>query len=340
MSGQKIKAGVIGAGFIGRSHMSAYAKHPGAELVAVADLDGGRAKKSADEFGAKRIFTDYREMLELPELGAVSVCLPNCLHAPVSIEALEAGKHVLCEKPFAIDAEAAAAMVRTSEKTGRRLAVSLNLRHSGKAQMLKKAADSGALGRIYHGKGGMLRDDAIPRGWFHRKEFSGGGPLLDLGPHILDVIWWIMGKPKPVAASGATYAEFGPRGLGMGTWGVGYEEGPFDVEDFAIGMIRFEGGETLLVEASWAIKVKPVTYSYVCGTEAGATLHPDLQVMKADSSPLELDPMPDLDPTSRFVDDLLAGTPFLAPAEDGLAVMKMLDAIYESASRNQEVSIS
>jgi predicted dehydrogenase len=339
MPDNQLKVGVIGAGSIGDSHMRSYVRHPKSDLIAVCDIVRQRAQKASTEFGADHVYTDYSRMLELPELDAVSICLPNFLHAPASIEALEAGKHVLCEKPFAVNAEQAEDMVSAAEKSGMRLAVSLNLRHSGEARALRKAAESGKLGRIYHGKGGMLRDNAIPRGWFHRKELSGGGPLLDLGPHILDVTWWIMGKPKPVSAYGATYAEFGPRGLGKGTWGVGYKEGPFDVEDFAIGLLRFEGGETILVEASWVLKAKTITYSYVCGTEGGATLLPDLEAAAADGTPLEIEPLPDLEPPARFVDDIISDKPFVAPAEDGLSVMRMLDAVYKSSESKREVSI-
>ena len=335
----KINVGVIGAGFIGKSHLGAYKNTPEAELIAVADVDKGRANAAAEEFGVKNVFTDYEEMLKMPELEAVSVCLPNAFHAPASIAALEAGKHVLCEKPLTIDVASAEKMLEASQKSGKRLAMSLNFRHGGNAQMLKKVADAGELGKVYYGKGAMLRNNSIPRGWFHRKEFAGGGPLLDLASHILDVTWWIMGKPKPVAAFGSTYAEFGPRGLGMGTWGVGYEEGPFDVEDLALGLIRFEDGQTLFVEVSWALNIKPITYSYVCGTEGGASLYPEFEVFKTDGTPIKMEPIPDQDPKVRFVQDLLAGKPAVGPVEDGVVIMKMLEGIYRSAEAKQEVKI-
>jgi len=339
LKAKRIKVGVIGVGSIGRHHAKAYKDAVEAELVALADVDEGRARAAATELAVANVFTDYRKMLKMPDLQAVSVCLPNVLHASASIAALEAGKHVLCEKPLSINAASAERMVRASKKSGTRLAMSLNLRHTGNAQALKNVADSGQLGRLYHGKGGMLRNNAIPRGWFHRKKFAGGGPLLDLASHILDVTWWIMGKPKPVSAFGATYAEFGPRGLGKGGWGVGYEEGPFDVEDLALGLIRFEDGQTLFAEVSWVINAKPVTYSYVCGTEGGASLYPALEAFKTDGSPLKMEPMQDWNPPVKFVQDLLAGRPPVGPAEEGIVVMKMLDGIYKSAGAGREVKI-
>jgi predicted dehydrogenase len=339
MSEERIGVGVIGAGSIGKYHMEAYSEHPRADLLAVAEVNDERAGAAQEQFPGIKVFSDYREMLGLGDLEAVSVCLPHALHAPVSIDALKAGKHVLCEKPMSVDAASAEGMLKVSIESGSRLAMSLNLRHTGRARALKKLVESGGLGRIYHGKGGMLRDNAIPRGWFHRKDLAGGGPLLDLGPHILDVTWWIMGRPVPVTVSGATYAELGPKGVGMGSWGVGWEEGPFDVEDFALGLIRFEGGQTLLVEASWALKAKMGTYGYICGTEGGAALYPEAEAFGLDGTPIELDIGEDEKPPARFVDDLLAKRTFVAPAEDGVTVMKMLDAVYRSAESGREVSL-
>jgi predicted dehydrogenase len=339
MSEEKIGVGVIGAGSIGKYHMEAYGNHPRADLLAVAEVNEERARAVQEQFPGVRIFSDYREMLGLDEITAVSVCLPNALHAPASIDALKAGKHVLCEKPMSTDAASAERMLIASVESGARLALSLNLRHTGRARALMDLVESGHLGRIYHGKGGMLRDNAIPRGWFHRKDLAGGGPLLDLGPHILDVTWWIMGRPRPVAVSGATYAELGPKGVGMGSWGVGWEEGPFDVEDFALGLIRFQEGQTLLVEASWALKAKMGKYSYICGTEGGAVLYPEVEAFGLDGNPIQLAIGEDEKPPARFVDDLLEKRPFLAPAEDGVTVMKMLDAVYRSAASGREVLI-
>jgi len=332
--------GVIGVGAIGTHHAEVYGRSEEAELVAVADVDKGRASAAGRRFGAKKVFTDYEKMLEMPDLDAVSICLPNVLHAPASIAALEAGKDVLCEKPLSVDVASAKRMVTASRRSGKRLAVSLNLRHMGKAMMLKDAADSGRLGEIYYGKGGMIRNNAIPRGWFHRKSFSGGGPLLDLASHILDVTWWIMGRPKPLSAFGATYAAFGPRGLGRGTWGVGYEEGPFDVEDFALGLIRFEKGQTLSVETSWAINLREKNYCHLCGTEGGGSLFPEYEAFGTDGKDLEIPPMQDEEPPARFVRDILEENPPVGPAEDGLVVMRMLEGIYRSAESQREERLS
>ena len=154
---RKMGFGVIGAGFIGRAHAEAYSSYKYGEVVAICDVDEARARELADKVGAKYVFTDYEKMLEVEEIDAVSVCLPNKLHAPVSIAALEAGKHVLCEKPMATNAEEAQRMVDAAKKAGKVLALSLNFRYMGPSRTVRKLVQKGVLGEVYYGKGAMLR---------------------------------------------------------------------------------------------------------------------------------------------------------------------------------------
>ncbi|MBD3182356.1 gfo/Idh/MocA family oxidoreductase [Candidatus Poribacteria bacterium] len=334
---KKLKVGVIGAGFAGRSHMEGYSNTENADLIAVCDVGEERAKEAAKKYNIPNVFTDYNEMLKLDELEAVSVCLPNIMHMPASVAALESGKHVLCEKPLATNAEEAQKMVATAEKNGKILAMSLNFRYMSTSLTAKKIIQSGKLGEVYYAKTAMLRNNAIPKGWFHVKEKSGGGPLLDLAAHVLDVTWWLMGKPKPVAASGSTFAKLGVKGKGMGTWGVGYGDGPVDIEDMAVGLIRFEDGQTLFVEVSWALQSPPTQYCNIYGTEGGITVFPDFVIHKEPK--LETEMEPDQDRISEFVKNILEGTKPLGPGEDGIEVMKMLDAIYRSAESGKEAVI-
>jgi len=337
---KRMNFAVIGAGFIGRSHAEAYKSYKNAEVFAICDVDEERARALADEVEAKHVFTDYEKLLEAEEVDAVSVCLPNKLHAPASITALKAGKHVLCEKPMATNAEEAQAMVDAAEKAGKVLALSLNFRYMGPSRTLKKLVEKGVLGEVYYGKGAMLRKMSIPRGWFHVRKWSGGGPLLDLASHILDVTWWVMGCPKPKAAMGATFSKFGPKGEGMGTWGVGFSDAPVDVEDLAVGMIKFENGATLLVEVSWALHLdEGRNYSYVYGTEAGATLVPEFKLYRQDREIETPKPEPTISPVLAFAKHLCEGTELLSPGKDGVMVMKMLDAIYRSARTGRGATI-
>jgi predicted dehydrogenase len=334
---EKLRVGVAGAGFAGRAHIEGYRNVEDADLVAVCDVSEERAKETAEKYGIPNVFTDYEEMLKLDELDAISVCLPNVMHRPVTVAGLEAGKHVLCEKPLATNAKEAAMMVEAAEKSGKTLAMALNFRYMGTSLTAKKLIEAGELGDIYYAKTAMLRNNAIPRGWFHVKEKSGGGPLLDLAAHVLDVTWWLMGCPEPVSVSGSTFAKLGVAGKGMGSWGVGYGDGPVDIEDLALGLIKFKDGQTLFVEVSWALNSPPAQYCHVFGTEGGVTVFPDFAVHKAQAAKPEMEPGKDR--IREFVSNVLNGTEPLGPGRDGLVVMRMLDAIYKSAETGKEAAI-
>jgi len=336
--GEKLRVGVIGTGFAGRAHMEGYKNAEEADLIAVCDLSKERAQEAAEKYGIPKIFTDYEEMLKMSDLDAISVCLPNIMHMPVTVAGLEAGKHVLCEKPLAANAKHAAKMVEAAKKTGKTLAMSLNFRYEGRSLTMKKLIDSGELGDIYYAKTAMLRSNSIPRGWFHVKEKSGGGPLLDLASHMLDLTWWLMGKPEPISASGTTFSKLGVKGKSMGTWGVGFGDGPVDIEDLAVGLIRFKDGKTLFVEVSWALNSPPVNYCYLYGTEAGASLYPDFEIYKEPTIQAP-NVEPGKDRIKEFVRNILDGTEPLGPGSDGLVVMRMLDAIYKSAETGKDAPV-
>ena len=334
---RKLKVAVVGAGFAGQAHMQGYKNSKDADLIAVCDVSEERAKEAAEKYGIPNVFTDYEQMLKMDELEAVSVCLPNFMHKPATVAALEAGKHVLCEKPLATNAKEAEEMVAAAEKSGKTLAMSLNFRYQGTALTAKKLIDEGKLGEIYYAKTGMLRNNSIPKGWFHVKSRSGGGPLLDLAAHVLDVTWWLMGRPEPVSASGVTFAKLGISGKGMGSWGVGYGDGPVDIEDLAVGLIRFKDGQTLTVEVSWALNGPPDQYCHIYGTEAGMTVFPGFAVHKDPKIDVKMEP--DRDRIHEFVRNILDGTEPLGPGKDGVQIMRMLDAIYESAQTGKEAAI-
>jgi predicted dehydrogenase len=334
---EKLKVGVVGAGFAGQAHMEGYKNTENADLIAICDVSKERVKEAAEKYGAPNVFTDYEEMLKLDELQAISVCLPNVMHMPVTVAGLEAGKHVLCEKPLATNAEEALKMVEAAEKTGKTLAMSLNFRYQGASLTAKKIIEAGELGEVYYAKTAMLRNNAIPRGWFHVKEKSGGGPLLDLAAHVLDVTWWLMGKPEPVSASGVTFKKLGVAGKGMGTWGVGYGDGPVDIEDMAVGLIKFQDGQSLFVEVSWALHSPPAQYCHLYGTEGGMTVFPDFNVHKPSAVQPEMEPGKDR--IGEFVRNIIDGTEPLGPGRDGLQIMRMLDAIYKSAEIGKEAAV-
>src|SRR5262245_39072520 len=269
METKRLRVGVIGAG-IGATHLAAYNQLPQVEVVALAGLDDDRVRRVAAEYKVPQTYREYEQLLAAPGIDAVSVCLPNALHAPVSIAALRAGKHVLVEKPLSRNLSEAHTMIDAAHESGWVLMVSFDKRYRGDVQWIKHYIDSGALGRIYYAKAYWMRRAGIPRlgSWFVSKEQAGGGPLIDLGVHVLDIAMYLMGEPIPLAVSANTYAEFGPRGLhgwANARWSTD-EHNRYEVEDLATAFIRLDSGATLLLEASWA------THSSV-GDDFGVTLY-------------------------------------------------------------------
>lgn len=248
-----LRGAVIGLGGIGDRHLRSFALVPGAVMVAGADPRADHAAKIASQYGLDAVYTDYNELLKRDDIDFVTVGTPNHLHAPVTLAALEAGKHVLCEKPLARTAAEAEAMVRMALERQRVLRTAFNYRWRGDVQVLKQYIDQGSLGRVYHAKATWMRRKGIPGwgAWFISREQAGGGPLIDLGVHVLDMAMYLLGEPQVVAVSAATYAELGTRGRGF--WGEARTDTPYEVEDFATAFIRLANGVTLNLEASWAV---------------------------------------------------------------------------------------
>jgi predicted dehydrogenase len=256
-----------------RGHAPGYRAAPGVEVAALCDIKADRASAAAQELGIPKVYTDYREMLAQEKLDLVSVCSPNAFHAEMTIAALRAGAHVLCEKPMALTYADAQAMIAASREAGRSLTVGFHNRYRPEMRAVYDALRDGKLGKIYYAKASMLRRSGIPGygSWFTNKDLAGGGALMDIGCHILDLALWMLGHPKPVSVSAATYAQFGPRAKGLGTWGSDhYPAGArFDVDDLATAFVRFEGGLTLTLEASWAGHGTDGTRLQFFGAEGG-----------------------------------------------------------------------
>jgi predicted dehydrogenase len=357
----KIKAGVIGAG-IGTYHIEGYQAHADAEVVALCDLNEDALAETGGEYEIAHLFTDYKEMLDA-DIDCVSVCVPNKFHAPITIDCLKAGKHVLCEKPLARTAREGQKMIEAAEAAGKTLMIQFNNRFRPEAQVLKGHVDAGTFGDIYFARCGWIRRNGIPGwgGWFTQKEMAGGGPLIDLAVHMLDLTMWLMGNPKPVTVMASTYSVFGPQMQGLGPWGTPNRKGAFDVEDMAVGMLKFEDGQTIMLEASWASRIKREwVYSTLMGTEAGASLERVFDIDGVDDTAVDtlelytqeqgeaVDRVVKLEPdeamgrhtaVEHFVDCLVEGTEPISPGTDGLRIMKILDAMYKSAESGRAVNI-
>ncbi|MFC7456729.1 Gfo/Idh/MocA family protein [Brachybacterium sp. GCM10030267] len=277
-SGQRrLRAGVIGLGWAGQQHVAAYAADPTVDLVALSAMEEHLLTRFGDEHDVPGRYRDWKQMIAEADLDVVSIATPTFLHAPMATAALEAGLHVLTEKPMAETAEAAESMVAAADRAGRVLDVAFNHRQRGDVTALRQVVESGVLGKIYYAKTGWLRRQGIPGmgTWFTKTASSGGGAMMDIGVHMLDMALHLMGEPEVTAASASTHAEFGPLGRGGSGFGVSQvEEGtPFEVEDLATAFLRIDGGGTLLLETSWAQWI-PYDQCYVTlyGADGGASI--------------------------------------------------------------------
>ena len=347
-----IRIGIIGTGGIANIHANAY-KEQGerVELVACCDLDIEKAKKFAENHGFKNVYDNCYDMLKENELDAVSVCTWNSAHAECTIAALNAGCHVFCEKPMAMNKEEAMLMKETAEKNGKLLMLGFVLRHENKTKSAINLRNEGRLGDIYYAKASYLRRCGFPGGWFGDKSRSGGGPLIDLGVHVIDLARYIMGGPKPVSAYGATFDKLGARleiSLGADDWQSTTVQKPiFDVEDLATAMVKFDNGAVLHVEASFNLNIKtPTTTVEFFGDKSGLSLNPfELHTVvdnKLADIAIQGDFSNDVKWTNQmnnWLDAVEGKAELVSTADDGVTLMKILDAIYLSAKLGKSVDI-
>ncbi|MBO3803606.1 MAG: Gfo/Idh/MocA family oxidoreductase [Candidatus Brockarchaeota archaeon] len=343
----KVKVGVIGCGSIGVYHIASYKKVPNVEVAAICDIDEPTLRKAKEDFGVENAYKDYRDLLSRKEVDAVSVCLPNRLHSIVSVAAFEAGKHVLCEKPTAINAKEAQRMIDASKKAGKKLLIGLTFRFQNRSRVLKEHVEAGELGSVYYSKCGCLRRSGIPGmgSWFTTKSEAGAGPLYDIGVHALDLTLWLMGNFKPRSVLGSMYTKFGHLGKGMGDWGKPVKGGPFDVEDLAAAFVKMRDGATVFLEVSWAAHIgEERFYSTLLGDKAGAdyesmTIFSEEKGNPVNKKLLYRDNDGYLTEVEHFIDCVTKDEEPVTKAEQILAVQKILDAAMESAEKGREVSI-
>jgi predicted dehydrogenase len=345
---KKLRIGVIGLG-MGRHHIAGYQTHPNADVVAVADVDRARLAEIGDKFGIARRYLSGEQMLHEEKLDVVSVGTPNKFHKPLTLAALEAGCHVLCEKPMAMNADEARQMLAAAQQAGKRIMINFSYRFTEQSMALKRQVDAGVLGEVYYARTVWHRRRGLPGfgGWFSQKALAGGGSLIDLGVHRLDLALWLMGYPKPVWVMGSTYNPIGSA--------LAEEQGvPFDVEDLAAGFIKFDNGATLEVEASWAANIaeKELMETRLFGAQGGLVQRNVEETYKFEAEiylerngaqfDMKLHPPtpPVPTPMYHFVDSIVNDTPHIATGEEGLLVMEILDALYRSAAEGQPVKIA
>jgi len=351
---EKVHIGLIGCGSISDSHLQAYAANPQVKLVAVCDLNPERARQTASKYEIPGIYDDYKELLADPNIHAVSICTWNNSHAEISIAALHAGKHVLCEKPLCKTVDEALAVQKAVEETGLILQVGYVRRHAANIEVLKRFIDAGDLGELYYAKASLIRRLGNPGGWFADVERSGGGPLIDIGVHVIDLCWYLMGKPKVVSVSGNTYRKLGNRS-NVENYAY-YQAADFDpsvntVEDMANALIRFENGASLAVDVSFSLHARKESAQVaVFGERGGAEIEPALAIAtERHNTILNVDPQlttPGFDfvdsfkrEINHFVQLCRGEAENLCPVEDGVEMIRILNAIYQSAAEGREIRL-
>lgn len=346
------RIGVIGAGSIARAHLEAYRSNPEVELVAVADMNLERARAIADEHGASRAFADPHDLLAADDIDGVSICTWNDSHASWAIAAIEAGKHVLVEKPLARTLEEATAIQAAVDRSDRVVQVGFVRRHAPNCQVLKSFIDAGDLGGIYYAKASCIRRVGNPGGWFADRAIAGGGPLLDIGIHVLDLCWYLMGSPKAVAVSGSTYDRLGSRSniTTMPRYrAADHDPDRSSVEDLANAIIRFENGASLMLDCSYSLHATRDSIDVsVYGDKGGAELEPELRIAtEMHDSVVNIEPQIasrtfEFAPAFRneiqnFVDAARGRAESIAPAWHGVEIVRILEAVYASADAGQEI---
>ena len=351
---KKLKVGIIGLGGIAHTHVPGWAASPYAELVAGSDINPLVFPTWREKYGLNCLYENPLDLINDPEIDIIDICTPNMFHMPQTVAALEAGKHVLCEKPLAPTPDEIRLMIAARERSGKLLMTAQHLRFKGQAQAVKTEIETGALGDIYHARAWMLRRSGLPvRPTFIYKDQSGGGPCIDIGVHVLDMTLWLMGHPKPVAVSGVARAALAHHAGAFSTlWGRPTVPDDIDVEDFAAAFVRFENGATLMLEVSWLLHHNDKSESsriWLYGTEGGCEW-PEALFVETDYRTQQLVNRSllltedTLEPHAlecvEFARAVAEGLPSPVPAEHSLYVQAILDGIYRSQESGCEVSVN
>ena len=343
---KEVRTAIVGMG-IGKPNGRAIARNPRGRVVALCDLVEDRMESFAKELPEPvKLYTDYKKLCRDPEIDAVFVGTPNQWHVPIALEAVRRGKHVLVTKPLADSLPAARRLVDAAEKAGVVNMMSLCIRYGAPVRYLGDLARCGELGQLYYARARSIRRSGIPA-WNLGFIQHGGGAFRDMGVHVLDSAWWILGLPQPVSATGVAGAKFGPRGLGYWDFRTPprkvYRQ--FAADDYAGGFIRFADGTGLQIESFWASHQPPEMQIELFGTDAGARMSPLTLYRTGHGAPQDIKVELPKGPESwdllagHFIECILDGAECQAPLRHGLIVQEMLEALLKSAQTGREVRI-
>jgi predicted dehydrogenase len=349
-----IRIGVVGTGTISEWHLNSYASNPGAVITAICDMNEQRALQVAQKYGVNKTYTNYLDLFADSDIDAVSICTWNNTHAEISIAALRAGKHVLIEKPLCRTVEEALRIEEAVHASGKILQVGFVRRYDQNAQMLRQFADRGEFGNLYFAKASSIRRLGNPGGWFADVERSGGGPLIDIGVHVIDLCWYLMGRPKVKTISANTYSKLGNR-ANINNLSF-YKAADFDaskntVEDMANALIRFENGASLMVDVSFTLHAKQDEgIVKLFGDKGGFEVDPAV-IMVTEKHDTIINIVPQTDNSgfhfessfqneiNHFIECVSQGKQPISPVGDGVEIMKILCGIYESAAKGEEIRL-
>jgi predicted dehydrogenase len=349
-TGKKLRVAIVGCGGISNVHLKSYKRFADVEVVAGVDIKPDRLEWIQREHGVPEVFESWKEMLKKVEPDAVDVCTPNAVHAPAVIDALNAGCHAMTEKPMAMTPRECQQMIAAARKNRKKLAVGFQSRFNPQTTFLVNARNEGTFGDIMFVKCQALRRRGIPNwGVFGQKELQGGGPMIDIGVHLIEVAHYMIGSPKPVAATGNTWTYHGNKPSTVASQWPGWDYKTYTVEDLAIGHIRFDNGAIMQIEASFVAHIQEDMWNVTfMGQKGGASWDPamiftDRYNFMTNTSPTyvgktDFDSMHEAK-LRNWVDGCLYNKPLLAPGEAGLDVQKIIDGVYRSAEAGKEVKI-
>lgn len=367
MKNGKLQIGIIGCGGIAnQKHLPSLKENAEkADLVAFCDIIEERAREAAGKYGVPgaRVCTDYKELLADAEIDVVHVLTPNVAHCPITVDAFAAGKHVMCEKPMAATTEDAQRMMDAWKKSGKKFTIGYQNRFRPEVQALHKACEKGELGEVYYAEATAIRRRGVPTwGVFPNKALQGGGPLIDIGTHSLDMTLWMMDNYKPASVTGSVFFKLGTlpeeeQGNCFGPW----DPDSYEVEDSAFGFIKMENGATINLRASWALNIMDSreASTTLCGTKGGAEIRSgssynenELYYNQCRNGQLTDEKVtmggkvayfegksgkPGVIEASQWLDAILNDTDPLVKPEEAFTVTKILDAIYRSAKEGKEI---
>ena len=346
---QKCKIGIVGAGGIARiCHIPGMKKLNNVEIIGIADIKEESAKSVAKEFGIPNVFKDYKKLIEMDEIDIVDICTPNCSHYQITIDSLKAGKHVICEKPLAISVQQVKEMINTARRYKKKLMSIQNHRFRPEVIKIKEMIDNGYFGETYFARAHALRRRGVPAlPTFIKKSIAGGGPMFDIGVHILDLTYWLMGCPEVKSVTGITLTKLAKQKDIRGDWGE-WDRDIYDVEDFSAGFVKFKDGSGLNIETSFLLnmKEKEIFATQVFGTKGGfyipwgspAEIYTEKNGIHMTT---QITNVPEVAPhqeqINAFIESVLEDKPLPVPPEQSLEVIKILEAIYISNKTGKEV---